>query len=73
MNEKDHPNIRWNSELQEWFCAKCGCTSDHMAEHDAIAEMAAFDCCILGATAKKLEDKERALRAHYLAGKQKQT
>jgi hypothetical protein len=72
MNEKDHPDIRWNPDLQEWFCAKCGLTSDHAAKQDAVTEMAAFDCCILGVTPKKLGDKERSIRAHYLAQKQKQ-
>ena len=71
MRKTDHPDIRWNPDLKEWYCAKCGLTSDHVAEHDAVAEMAAFECCLLGATAKKLDDKERSLRAHYLAQKQK--
>jgi len=35
-----HLNIRWNPELQEWFCLSCGQTSDH----DAQVEMEQFDC-----------------------------
>jgi hypothetical protein len=39
-----HLNIRWNPELQEWFCVKCGQTSDHAVLHDAQVEMEQFDC-----------------------------
>ena len=31
--------IRWNPELQEWFCATCGRTSDHLVHDDADAQM----------------------------------
>jgi hypothetical protein len=58
MTEKDHPSIRWNPDLQEWFCPKCGITSDHVMEQDAIAEMAAFDCSLHG--------------THYLTKQKKQ-
>ena len=39
-----HLNIRWNSELQEWFCLRCGQTSDHAILHDAQVEMEQFEC-----------------------------
>src|ERR1700741_46884 len=29
--------IRWNPESQEWFCARCGRTSDHLIKEDAQA------------------------------------
>ena len=66
-----HADIRWNPELHEWFCAVCGQTSDHSSKEDAILEMAAFECRIVAARASKLGEKERLLRAHYLAQKQK--
>ncbi len=72
MAEKHHPDIRWNPDLQEWFCAKCGLTSDHAAEQDAVAEMATFDCTLQGTSVAKLGEKERLLRAHYLTKRQKQ-
>ncbi len=39
-----HLNIRWNPELQEWFCVRCGQTSDHAILHDAQVEMEQFEC-----------------------------
>src|ERR1051326_6424053 len=68
---KAHTDIRWNPELREWFCASCGQTSNHAAKQNAIAELSTFDCCILGTTAKKLDEKERTLRAHYLEQQRK--
>src|SRR5207253_11491098 len=26
-----HADGRWNNEIQEWFCAKCGHNSDHVS------------------------------------------
>jgi hypothetical protein len=37
-------DIRWNPELQEWFCARCGRTSDHVVHEDAQTEMELFEC-----------------------------
>jgi len=39
-----HLNIRWNPELQEWFCVRCGQTSDHAVLLDAQVEMEQFEC-----------------------------
>jgi hypothetical protein len=39
-----HLHIRWNPELQEWFCVKCGRTSDHVVRQDAQTEMELFQC-----------------------------
>jgi hypothetical protein len=39
-----HLNIRWNSELQEWLCLRCGQSSDHAILHDAQVEMEQFEC-----------------------------
>jgi hypothetical protein len=61
----NHNDVRWNPDLQEWFCAKCGLTSAHSLKEDAIQEMEAFDCSIHGTTVAKLGEKERLLRAHY--------
>jgi hypothetical protein len=39
-----HENIRWNPATQEWFCAKCGRTSDHSKEPDARFELEQYEC-----------------------------
>jgi hypothetical protein len=40
-----HPQLRWNPELQEWFCVKCGLTSDCSKREDAEAELnLLFEC-----------------------------
>ena len=39
-----HPEIRWNPELEEWFCVKCGLTSDHIIREDAETELDVFEC-----------------------------
>jgi len=67
-----HDDIRRNTELQEWFCAKCGVTSDHRLKKDAVAEISAFECNLYGTTVKKLSEKERDLRAYHLAKLQRQ-
>ena len=36
--------LRWNPELEEWFCVRCGRTSDHVVREDAQAEMEFFEC-----------------------------
>jgi hypothetical protein len=39
-----HSEIRWNPELEEWFCVRCGRTSDHVGRDDAQTEMELFEC-----------------------------
>jgi hypothetical protein len=39
-----HQDIRWNRETEEWFCAKCGNTSDHIRKEDALVEMEQYEC-----------------------------
>jgi hypothetical protein len=39
-----HLHIRWNPELQGWFCVRCGQTSDHAILRDAQVEMEQFEC-----------------------------
>src|ERR1700736_2903781 len=39
-----HLVIRWNPATQEWFCIKCGRTSDHISEEDARVELDQHDC-----------------------------
>lgn len=39
-----HPEINWNNQTEEWFCVKCGRTSDHVRAEDAWQELEAFDC-----------------------------
>jgi hypothetical protein len=45
-----HSEIRWNPEFQEWFCVRCGRTSDHVVYEDAQAELALFECELPAAT-----------------------
>jgi len=40
---REHADIRWHPELQEWFCAICGRTSDHTKLDDAQTEMNNFE------------------------------
>jgi hypothetical protein len=39
-----HEQIRWNPINREWYCAKCGQTSDHISEQDAHSELQQYDC-----------------------------
>jgi len=39
-----HPELRWNPSLQEWFCVKCGRTSDHIDQEDAKTGLESFEC-----------------------------
>jgi len=36
--------IRWNPELEEWFCLRCGRVSDHVVHKDAQAEIELSEC-----------------------------
>jgi hypothetical protein len=39
-----HKDIRWNREIQEWFCAKCGRTSARTKKEDALVELEQYEC-----------------------------
>jgi hypothetical protein len=39
-----HQVIRWNSVLEQWFCARCGQSSDHLRVEDAHEELEQWDC-----------------------------
>jgi hypothetical protein len=39
-----HPAIRWNPATREWFCTKCGRTSDQVSELYALVELGQHDC-----------------------------
>ena len=39
-----HVAIRWHPELKEWYCIKCGRTSDHEIEDNAWIEINGFEC-----------------------------
>lgn len=58
-----HRDVRWNPDLEEWFCASCGLTSDHANQEDAIAELAVFECSLVGTKVKKVSMRERQARA----------
>ncbi|PYV95223.1 MAG: hypothetical protein DMG86_21920 [Acidobacteria bacterium] len=38
--------MTWNGENEEWFCAKCGRTSDHIKKEDAFVELEKFECVL---------------------------
>jgi hypothetical protein len=62
-----HEDIRWNPELMEWFCAKCGLTSDHTAREDALVEFAESECSLRGTQVRKIGEQEREFRARQLS------
>jgi len=39
-----HVTILWNPATQEWFCTKCGRTSDHSNVQYAREEVDEYDC-----------------------------
>ena len=57
-------DIRWNPELNEWFCALCGRTSDHVTATDAIAELEVFECAMLGIIVRPMTREKRTNRAN---------
>jgi hypothetical protein len=43
-SQMKHLSLKWNPATQEWFCAKCGRTSDHISVQDAQVELDQYDC-----------------------------
>jgi len=41
-----HENLRWNVATGEWFCTKCGRTSDHVSVQDAQKELDQYECSL---------------------------
>ena len=39
----EYANLRWNPGTGEWFCTKCGGTSDHVSTHYAQQELDQYD------------------------------
>jgi len=57
LTHMKHLDIRWNRETEEWYCASCGRTSDHIKKEDALVELEQFECELPTATrAKKNQD-----------------
>jgi hypothetical protein len=44
LTQMKHPELRWNPGLQEWFCVRCGLTSDHSNREGAETELESFEC-----------------------------
>lgn len=57
-----HKDVRWNPDLEEWFCADCGLTSDHATREDAMEELAVFECSLMGTKVKRITVQERQAR-----------
>jgi hypothetical protein len=47
-----HEDIRWNRINGEWFCAKCGRTSERMRKEEAQAELEKYECNLSAADPK---------------------
>jgi hypothetical protein len=56
--QKTLHKLRWNPDLEEWFCCACGRTSDHKTKADARAELESFDCKIVGVQNREWTDEE---------------
>jgi hypothetical protein len=39
-----HENLIWNPGTREWFCTKCGHSSDHTTVDDAQGELDQYEC-----------------------------
>jgi hypothetical protein len=39
-----HDELRWNADLEEWYCTRCGRSSDQHLLAEAQAEIELFDC-----------------------------
>ena len=39
-----HVNPEWNPATEEWFCTKCGRTSNKISGHDAREELEQYEC-----------------------------
>jgi len=44
MSSVKHLVIRWNPSTQEYFCPKCGRTSEELSIHDARAKLEQYGC-----------------------------
>jgi len=40
-----HAELRWNPDLREWFCVRCGLTSQRGKREDAQAELETLFAC----------------------------
>jgi len=43
-SKRSHEFLRWNNEVNQWFCIQCGRTSDHHELRDAKVEIEQHDC-----------------------------
>jgi hypothetical protein len=41
-----HEDLRWNPATSEWFCVRCGRTSDRVTKEDAQVELEHFECSL---------------------------
>jgi hypothetical protein len=39
-----HQNLIWNPRTREWFCTRCGRTSDYTSVQDAHVELDQYEC-----------------------------
>ena len=62
-----HANLRWNPGTGEWFCTKCGRTSDHVSVRDAEEEVDQYECNVqfVGVTRSAPGTETTRLRKAY--------
>jgi hypothetical protein len=57
-----HQNLIWNPRTLEWFCTKCGRTSDHTSVQDAHVELDQYECQVPETTRLIKEASKMTLR-----------
>jgi len=50
-----HVNVRWNPVTQQWFCTKCGRTSDQANVDAAFEELDPYECHVPSVEAPRAE------------------
>jgi len=57
-----HLDIRWNPATREWFCTRCGHTSDHASVHDAHVKLDQYECQIPSLKAPRADPGTETVR-----------
>jgi hypothetical protein len=50
-----HVNVRWNPVTQQWFCIKCGRTSDQANVDAAFEQLEPYECLVPAVEAPRAE------------------
>jgi hypothetical protein len=49
-----HLSVCWNPATREWYCTRCGRTSDHTSVQDAHIELDQYDCQLISVEASSV-------------------